>query len=229
MADLEFFFDPVCPFCWVASEWVRAVQRQRGIDVRWRFISLRILNEGHYDEKPEGYPQAHQRGLEMLRVAAAARAAHGEHVLGGLYRAMGQAVWHAKPPGGDDFQPVLEHTAEAGDLETILAQVGLSTDLAAAAQGPVWDRTLRAETDEALERVGGGGGTPILSFAPPDGPAFFGPVISEVPDDQSAVRLWEAVETLAHWPGFAELKRSLRQFPNTPVTRHLAGEETQLS
>lgn len=162
-------------------------------------------------------------------MAAAVRAGHGEHVIGELYRAMGQAVWHAEPPGGDDVQPVLEHTAEAGDLEAILAQVGLPTDLAAAAQSPAWDPTLRADTDQALERVGGGVGTPILSFAPPDGPAFFGPVISEVPGDEDAVMLWDAVETLARWPGFAELKRSLRQFPNTPVTRHIAGDETRLS
>ena len=162
-------------------------------------------------------------------MAAAVRAGHGEHVIGELYRAMGQAVWHAEPPGGADFQPVLEHTAEAGDLEAILAQVGLPTDLAAAAQSPAWDPTLRADTDQALERVGGGVGTPILSVAPPDGPAFFGPVISEVPGDGDAVMLWDAVETLARWPGFAELKRSLRQFPNTPVTRHIAGDETRLS
>ncbi|MBW3605290.1 MAG: DsbA family protein, partial [Actinobacteria bacterium] len=69
-ADMEFFFDPVCPFCWVTSRWVRHVQRLRELQVRWRFVSLRMLNEGHYDEKPPGYPAAHQRGLELLRVAA---------------------------------------------------------------------------------------------------------------------------------------------------------------
>ncbi|WP_444541891.1 mycothiol-dependent nitroreductase Rv2466c family protein [Amycolatopsis deserti] len=46
--DLRFYFDPVCPFAWMASKWVRIVQRQRDYDVDWRFISLRLLN-AHID------------------------------------------------------------------------------------------------------------------------------------------------------------------------------------
>jgi hypothetical protein len=56
-------------------------------------------------------------------------------------------------------------------------------------------------------------GTPILTFAPPDGPSFFGPVISRVPRGAEAVELWESVERIAVFPGFAELKRSLREPP----------------
>lgn len=229
MADLEFFFDPVCPFCWITSEWVRNVQRLRGLEVTWRFISLSILNEGSYEEKPEGYPDAHHRGLELLRVAAAARADHGMEVIGELYERMGRAVWHAEAPDGDDFDAILEHSATAGDIPAILRDVGLPEELADAADDGVWDAFLRAETEEALARVGGGVGTPILSFSPPDGPAFFGPVISEVPDDEQSVSLWEAVERLARFPGFAELKRSLRNFPDTPVTQRIAGQETRVS
>jgi 2-hydroxychromene-2-carboxylate isomerase len=234
--DVEFFFDPVCPFCWVTSRWVRHVQRLRDLSVRWRFISLRLLNEGHYDEKPAGYPAAHQRGLEMLRVAAAAQAHAGADVLGDVYDAFGGAVWRADPPddmsadveGG--FDAVLAHSASAGNVESLLDGLGLPTRLAAAAQDPSYDAVIRADTEEALARVGGNIGTPVLSYSPPDGPAFFGPVISEAPEsDEDAVALWDAVTTLAHWPGFAELKRSLRKFPMTRVTAPLAGQETQVS
>lgn len=47
MADtqLEFFFDPLCPFCWVTSRWVRNVARRRPLEITWRPLSLRILNE----------------------------------------------------------------------------------------------------------------------------------------------------------------------------------------
>lgn len=229
--NLDVFFDPVCPFCWITSEWVRTVQRQRGLDVEWRFISLRMLNDapGAYDGKPEGYPEAHQRGLEMLRVAAAARAAHGNAVVSDLYEAMGRSVWHAAPPEEARFEAILDHSAEAGDLEAILQEVGLPTGLATAADDESWDDLIRAETQEALDRVGGDVGTPVLSFRPPDGPAFFGPVLSEVPPEENAVALWEAVETLAYWPGFAELKRGLRAFPDTPVTAKLAGSATRVS
>ena len=43
-ADLHFYFDPVCPFAWLTSKWVRMVAAQRDYRVDWQFISLRILN-----------------------------------------------------------------------------------------------------------------------------------------------------------------------------------------
>lgn len=224
--DVEFFFDPVCPFCWVTAQWVQDVRAQRALDVDWRFVSLRLLNDGHYDDKPAGYPAAHFRGLQMLRVAAAARAAHGRDVVGPLYQALGEAVWHAAPPAEADFGAILAHSAQAGDLEAILERVGLDSSLAAAADDDAWDEAVRDDTDEALARTGGGVGTPIVSFAPPNGPAFFGPVLSEKPPAEDAVELWDAVRTLAHWPSFSELKRALRTFPATPVTAKLAGGET---
>ena len=56
-------------------------------------------------------------------------------------------------------------------------------------------------------------GTPILHFQPPEGTAFFGPVISRLPSDEQAGELWDHVVGLATFPGFAELKRSLREKP----------------
>lgn len=219
--DLEFFFDPACPFCWVTSRWVKEVQRLRGLDVTWRFAALRLLNDAaSYADKPPEYPHEHQRGLEMLRVCAAVRAGEGPDVIGDLYTAMGEAVWHAEP-AGPRFRDVLADVARGRDIHAILARVGLSPSYAAAADDAGWDVLIRAETDEALERAGGDVGTPILSLSPPDGPAFFGPVISDPPTGEDAVRLWEAVETLARWDGFSELKRSLRDVPHTPLTADL--------
>ena len=43
-ADLDFFFDPVCPWAWITSRWVAEVQSQRSYDVSWKFISLRMVN-----------------------------------------------------------------------------------------------------------------------------------------------------------------------------------------
>ena len=54
-ADLEFYFDPVCPWAWITSRWVTNVQQERNYEVSWKFISLRMVNdaplrtdEGHY-------------------------------------------------------------------------------------------------------------------------------------------------------------------------------------
>jgi 2-hydroxychromene-2-carboxylate isomerase len=34
--DLHFYFDPVCPFGWITSKWVRMVAAQRDYRVDWR-------------------------------------------------------------------------------------------------------------------------------------------------------------------------------------------------
>jgi hypothetical protein len=80
-------------------------------------------------------------------------------------------------------------------------------------QDDALDLEIRAETDEALSLTGKDVGTPIIHFEPPDGVAFFGPVVSRLPSEEDAVRLWDHVLGLTSFPGFAELKRSLRERP----------------
>ena len=75
---------------------------------------------------------------------------------------------------------------------------------------------LRAETELGLTRTGTDVGTPILTFSPDTETeaSFFGPVINRIPRGDEAVRLWEAVETLARFPGMYELKRTERERPD---------------
>jgi 2-hydroxychromene-2-carboxylate isomerase len=214
-ADLHFWFDPVCPFAWMTSEWVRTVARQREYSVDWRFISLRLLNRAvDYDAHfPPEYEAGHTAGLRLLRVAARARAEHGRQAVGPLYAALGAQVWQV--PAGTP--PVPERLARGELLPQALAAAGLPAGLAEALDDSSWDAELQAETDAALALTGKDVGTPILHFAPPDGVAFFGPVISRLPDEADAVRLWDHVVGLAAFPGFAELKRSLRERPQLPA------------
>lgn len=230
-ADVELFFDPVCPFCWVTSKWVRQVQRLDGVEVEWRFISLALLNDrpGAYDDKPELYPQVHDLGRRLLRVAAAARERHGTVAIGALYEAMGDALWERPAADVADFDDILAVQARGIDVAEVLATAGLDADLASAQEDEQWDSVLAAETDEALARVGDDVGTPILSFSPPDGPAFFGPVISDVPSDEDALAYWHALTTLADMPGFAEVKRTLRTVPVTALTAPMIGATTTVS
>jgi len=87
----------------------------------------------------------------------------------------------------------------------------------AALDDEAFDPQIQRETDEALALTGKDVGTPIIQFQPPDGMAFFGPVISRLPSPDDAVRLWDHVAGLATFPGFAELKRSLREMPQLPA------------
>lgn len=211
--DLRFWFDPVCPFAWMTSKWVRSVQRQKEYAVEWRLISLRLLN-AHVDYDthfPPEYEAGHTAGLHLLRACAAARDAHGPAVLAELYPAITSRIFDVAPEEGGGGSPDPGRAREV--LVAALEDCGLPADLAAAYDDDRWDATVQAETDEALRLTGKDVGTPILHVAPPEGAAFFGPVISRLPSDEDAVRLWDHVVGLATFPGFAEMKRSLRELP----------------
>ena len=207
--DVEFFWDPICPWAWITSRWVQEVASQRNLTVDWRFIALRLLNAGKDYEKdfPAGYPAIHGTGLKLLRVAAAVREAEGCDRMGALYTQFGGDI-HVR--GRRDE---LINNFDAGFPE-YLRSVGISDRFAEAANDDRFDPVLQAETDEALTRTGKDVGTPIISFTR-DGEqfSFFGPVISRVPRGQEALRLWDAVWEIATFPGMAELKRSLRERP----------------
>ena len=216
-ADINFYFDPVCPFCWMTSKWVRMVQDQRDLTVDWRFISLRQVNsEVDYDAHfPPEYEAGHTAGLRLLRVAARARAEHGREAMEPLHHALGVAIFDT-PPGPDDHggeQALRERRGTREFVEPILAEAGLPLQLADALEDESWDVEIRRETDEALSLTGKDVGTPIIHFEPPHGVAFFGPVISRLPSEEQAGVLWDHVVGLTRFSGFAELKRSLRELP----------------
>jgi Mycothiol-dependent nitroreductase Rv2466c len=209
--DISFWFDPVCPFAWITSQWIRTVAAQRGYTVDWRFISLRLINaDVDYDTHfPASYEDGHTSGLRLLRVAARARAEHGPTAVGPLYQAFSSEIFDS-PRARQLTSQVRGSRQFAGPL---LAQAGLPAELAGALDDTSWDDEIQAETDQALSLTGRDVGTPIIQFQPPASPAFFGPVISRLPADKDAIRLWDHVVGLATFPGFAELKRSLRERP----------------
>ena len=211
-ADICFYFDPVCPFAWLTSKWVRMVQAQRAYAVDWRFISLRMINAAvDYDSHfPAGYEAGHTAGLRLLRVAARTRAEHGRGAVGQLYAAMGARIFDT---AADSDRADGDQRGTRVFVEPILAQAGLPAGLAGALEDTSYDAEIRGETDEALALTGRDVGTPIIQFQPPSGVAFFGPVISRLPTEAQAVRLWDNVLGLASFAGFAELKRSLRERP----------------
>ncbi len=215
MHDVELYVDPVCPFCWQTSKWLRQVQRIEGLDVGWRFISLKMVNEdAGYEGLPASYPAVHANGTRLLRLLAATRTHSGNATVGLLYAALGAQLWERDAPEPGDLEAILEVHAGAIDPRPALASLALPEELAAAMDDPAHDEVLREETGRALARAGRDVGTPIVVFDPPDGPGFFGPVISDLPSDEDAVAYYRAIELIASWPGFAELKRSLRTMPD---------------
>jgi 2-hydroxychromene-2-carboxylate isomerase len=195
-SPVQFWFDPLCPWAWMASRWLDDVVRQRGLDVTWKVMSLAYLNEGR--DLPPSYTEWLERAWVPARVFTAARVQHGREVVKPLYDAVGTQV---HPGGRDDHREVL---AEA------LAQVGLPADLLSAADSDAFDAELKAEHHDGMDRVGTEVGTPVIAVGDV---AFFGPVVSPAPTGEAALRLWDGVLLVAGTDGFFELKRSRDREP----------------
>jgi 2-hydroxychromene-2-carboxylate isomerase len=193
---ITFYFDPACPFTWRTSRWVRDVAARRGETVRWRFLSLAVLNEGK--ELPEQFRDAMAWSRNAHRVLAAADQQHGQDAVDRLYSALGRRV-HYEGAGRD-----------ATTLADAIAEAGLPADLLTATDDAGLDKAVRASHDEAQARVGTETGSPVTAID--DGPGFFGPVVSPVPAGDDADRLFEALRLLSTVAQFSELKRARTPF-----------------
>jgi len=206
MADLEFFFDPVCPFAWITSRWVTEVTELRDYEVRWRFIALAVLNEDRTSDwyTPE-YRAGHMAGFKCLRVADQIRLTADNEAVGRFYTALGEAFHVGRRMGEFRDDPLTF-------IKGALVEAGLDPELATHADDESHDAYLRSETALALERTGKDVGTPIITFHPgaANEASFFGPVISKAPRGDEALQLWDAIETIAMTPAMSELKRSHR-------------------
>ncbi len=225
MSELEFYFDPVCPFAWMTSKWVRLVKTQKPIDVDWRFIALRFVNDSvdYETHFPAHYQRLHTAGLELLRIAAAVKAKFDNETVARLYEAYGHEIFEiSKERQGELSEDTVRF------VKPILMKLDLEADLAEAALDTSFDDLIRKETEYALSLTGKDVGTPILHFNPPNGTALFGPVISRLPSPEQAVELWDHVVGLSRFAGFAELKRSLRETPQLKVFGY-EGNSTETS
>ena len=200
--EVEFWFDPRCPWAWITSRWVLEVSVPRDLDVMWSVMSLAVLNEGK--DIPAEYAERLATAWKPVRVCIAAEVEFGNSVLGPLYTAMGTRI-HVQ--GRKDYDTIIAES---------LAEVGLPEALAAAADSENFDVQLRASHARGISLVGEDVGTPIIAIPGPFGEpvAFFGPVITPMPVGEDALRLWDGALLVASVPGFYEIKRSRTQDPS---------------
>jgi len=194
---VDFWFDPVCPWAWIASRWIHEVEKVRPVTTKWHVMSLSVLNEDKEDLS-EQYQELLRTALGPVRICVAAEEAHGSEVLGPLYTALGTRFHLQKAP------------RERATYEAALAEAGLPASLADAAESTEYDKALRASHKDGIERVGYEVGTPIISV---NGTSIFGPVVSPIPRGEAAARLWDGVLLIAGTDGFFELKRSRTREP----------------
>jgi 2-hydroxychromene-2-carboxylate isomerase len=187
---VEFFFDPMCPWAYQTSVWIREVRRLRPLDITWRFFSLEEINRPDGKRHPWERPIAY--GWTPMRVGALLRR-HDPALLDRWYEVCGRTL-HEE--GGRFYD---ETTAKR-----LLLEIG--------AEPRVWDEALadgtthddvRADHVEAVSRYGAFG-VPVIVL--PGGKAVFGPVVVPAPLGDDALALWDLTIAYSRIPGLFELK-----------------------
>ena len=187
---IDFYFDPMCPWAYQTSVWIREVRRLTGLEISWKFFSLEEINlvEGkkHPWERDLSY------GWSPMRVGAWLRRQ--------------SMAWC------DDWYEAIGTALHVNALRPYDREVALGLLAAIGAPKNAWDDALadptthddvRADHERAVHEYAGFG-VPILVFA--NNRAVFGPVVVPAPMGDEALRLWDLTVAYSLFEGLYEIK-----------------------
>ncbi|GAA5153922.1 DsbA family protein [Pseudonocardia eucalypti] len=192
---VDFHFDPMCPFAYHTSRWLREVRERVDLTVRWRFFSLEEVNRAEGKKHPWERPWSY--GWSLMRIGVLLRR-RDMALLDAWYRLTGSTL-HER--GGKPHDPEV--------ARRLLTEIGVEPSLLdEALADPSTHDEIRAEHAKVVGR--GGFGVPTLFVSAPGLPAdqcLFGPVLVDPPTGAAAERLWRTVLGMLEFPHVYELQR----------------------
>lgn len=196
--NISFYFDPICPFCWITSRWILQVQPHRNLNVTWKPFSLALKNgelnpKDHESSNAEDVRGSHR----ALRVMMAARDEYDTpliesySMIGFEYHVMGENI---------DEQAI----------EKMLEKLNLPKELIDRASNKEIDKKIQSSVNEATAIVGNDIGVPVIVFESENGTkqGYFGPVLNELPELEESLVIFDSLSKLATVKSFYELKRT---------------------
>lgn len=190
MTQVDFWFDPICPWAWITSRWITEVEKVRDVHATFHVMSLAVLNEGR--DLPDDYRAAMEQAWVPARAALLVGQRHGPAKLAEFYTEFGNRKHVAGSPAEEA-------------LLAALAAIDADRDILDLAQTDAVDEALRASHHEGMDPVGMDVGTPVIRVG---GMSLFGPVISPAPKGEEAGELFDGFVKMTAYPGFFELKRT---------------------
>src|SRR5579884_305983 len=186
---ITFYLDRDCASAYKTSLWIREVRNVRPLEIDWRFLSLRAVNEGS-----ENLKDGHFLSANPFRVMAKARRERGTEAVDALYAAIGRARFEERKDISET--QVLEAAAGHAGIDPAIVTRALEDETTIT---DVEDDHRRAVSDGAF-------GVPSIDLEDRHRP-FFGPVISDVPQGERAGELWDRFAWLIQQDEFYEIKR----------------------
>ena len=192
--QIDFYFDPVCPWAWRTSLWIREVAKVRPISIRWKFLSLESINT----TRPGGQvKESHLTARDPFKVMLLARREFGEEAVDKLYLAFGKARHERK-----------ENFAEREVILAALDEAGLDRGLLDRALA---DPSIKEELDREQEQIASKGGFGVATIVIEGCDPMFGPVINPPLQGEEAGEMWDHFEYFIRRPEFFEMKREIRR------------------
>lgn len=186
---IEFFFDPMCPYAYQSSRWIRDVRDLAGVDVRWRFFSLEEINRVEGKKHPWDRPWSY--GWSQMRIGALLRRRSNDDV----------DRWYAGV--GRAFHEDARRTHDPEVHKQVLAELGFDPDLVDQAMAdPSTSDEVRSDHDFAVA-AHGAFGVPTMVF--PDGRAVYQQMVP-APPRQQAVELFDLLVHFNRFPQMFELR-----------------------
>lgn len=188
--EIDFYFDPICPWAFQTSLWIREVSRLTDLRVNWKFFSLEEINRTEGKKHPWEREIAY--GWTPMRIGAFLR--RRDNALCGEWYLRAATALHYEGRRPYEHEVAVELLADIDQPATIWDE---------ALADPTTHDDIKRDHEHAVSELAAFG-VPVLDGL--GGRAVFGPVVVPAPTGDDALRLWDLTVNYSTFPGLYEIK-----------------------